>query len=96
MMSGPSEGDLSVWWIPQVPMDSFNVPVTDIEQALFVMETLAEYDRFQFENRVKGDYCNAGGLNVWDAARGEWCEWEDEDGNQIDDIRRSRWEDVTI
>lgn len=93
-MSGdPTEGDLQVWWIPQVPMGSFNVPVTDIEQALFVMDTLSDYDRFQFENRVKGDYCNAGGLNVWE--NGEWCEWEDEDGNQIDDIRRSRWEGTT-
>ena len=89
----PKDGDLQVWWIPQVPMSSFNVPVTDIEQAIFVMDTLSDYDRFQFENRIKPDYCNAGGLNVWEA--GEWCEWEDEDGNQIDDIRRNRWDGPT-
>ncbi len=39
---------LRVWWIPQVPMEAFRVPVESVEQACFLMETLAEYDRFQF------------------------------------------------
>jgi hypothetical protein len=29
------------------------------------MDVLADYDLFQLEHRVKPDYCNAGGLNVY-------------------------------
>lgn len=87
-MAEPKEGDLAVWWIPQVPMKSFDVPVKDIEQAMFLLDTLAQYDLFQLENNVKPDYCNAGGLNVFE--NGEWLEWENEDGEQIDNLRRNR------
>lgn len=83
----PSEGDLRVWWIPQVPMKQFHAPVKDIEQAKLLLRTLAEYDMFQYHNRVKGDYCNAGGLEVFDGA--EWFEWDDpETGDDIDGVMR--------
>lgn len=84
------EGDLQVWWMPQVPMKAFKVPVANTEQAILILETLADYDIFQFENRVKGDYCNAGGLEVFED--GQWCEWADEDGDGIDEIRMLRRE----
>ena len=87
----PKQGDLRVWWIPQVPMKSFDVPVKTIEEANLILNTLAQYDLFQYHNNVKPDYCNAGGLNVYDLnADGDgtagWIEWEDEDGNDIDHI----------
>lgn len=84
----PKVGDLRVWWIPQVPMKAFRVPVKDIEQAKFTLDLLANYDIFQFENHVKPDYSNVGGLEVYveDAGEGkpDWEEWEDEEGNDID------------
>jgi hypothetical protein len=46
----PKEGDLRVWWIPQVPMQAFYVPVKNIDEAILVLDTLAKYDIFQFEN----------------------------------------------
>jgi len=83
------QGDLQVWWIPQVPMKSFTVDVKTIEEAKLILDTLAFYDIFQFENNIKPDYCNAGGLNVWDVdcdgdGNAGWSEWQDEDGNDID------------
>jgi hypothetical protein len=75
---------LRVWWIPQVPMNPFYVPVKNTEEAKLVLETLANYDLFQLENNIKPDYSNAGGLQVM--VDGEWEEWEDEEGNCIDDI----------
>jgi len=86
----PKQGDLRVWWIPQVPMKAFHVPVKDTEQAKLILDTLAFYDLFQLENHIKPDYSNAGGLEVYvDDINGEgkpgWEEWEDEDGNNIDD-----------
>ena len=81
--SGPSLGSLRVWWIPQVPMQPFRVEVATVREAKLLLDTLAKYDAFQFENNVKPDYCNAGGLEVFED--GEWCEWYDEDGNGIDE-----------
>lgn len=76
-----AEGDLRVWWIPQVPMDAFHVRVDTIDKAALIIKTLAEYDDFQYKNRVKPDYTNAGGLEVFED--GEWCEWYDDEGEDI-------------
>ena len=82
-------GDLRVWWIPQVPMCAFYVPVKTVDEAILVLDTLAKYDLFQYENDVKDDYCNAGGLEILDWPNG-WREWYDEDGFDIDEIMRER------
>lgn len=78
----PNKGDLQVWWIPQVPMKAFTIPVDSIDEAMLVLQTLTYYDLFQFENRVKGDYANAGGLNVYEDE--EWITWYDEEGEEIE------------
>lgn len=82
-------GDLRVWWIPQVPMRAFRVPVKTVDEAILLLDTLADYDLFQYYNNVKPDYCNAGGLEVLDED-GDWCEWYDEDGYDIDELMRER------
>ncbi len=84
-------GMLRVWWIPQVPMKSFNIEVFSLEEAKLLLDTLAEYDRFQFENNIKPDYSNAGGLMIWSEEMKEidlenepdnkdpgWTDWYDE------------------
>lgn len=76
---------LRVWWVPQVPMKAFNIPVRSVEEAALVLDTLALYDQFQYDNRVKPDYCNAGGLQYFDEEENEWLEWCDEEtGNEFD------------
>lgn len=60
---------MKVWWIPQVPGKSFDVPVETLEEASFLLDVLAAYDLFQYENRIKPDFANAGGLVVWDENR---------------------------
>lgn len=81
----PNDGDLRVWWVPQVPGKAFYVyvPVDGLERAALVCDTLARYDRFQFESHVKPDYCNAGGLEVYED--GEWSDWYNEDGLDFDE-----------
>lgn len=74
-----------VWWIPQVPMSPFHVTVNNPKEARLILDTLAQYDIFQFENNIKPDYSNAGGLEVYED--GEWNEWHDEDGDDIDSIK---------
>jgi hypothetical protein len=79
------EVNLRVWWIPQVPMKPFHIDVKNIEQAVLILRTLADYDAFQFKNNVKPDYCNAGGLEIFNVSEQEWEEWADEDGDEIDE-----------
>jgi len=71
-----------VWWIPQIPGEPFYVPVPDIGAGVLVLDTLARYDKFQLDNNIKPDYCNAGGLQIQrkedpDACVCSCCEWED-------------------
>lgn len=82
LKQNPVEDDLRVWHIPQVPMRSFLIDVKDLEEAKKILIVLAEYDEFQYNNDVKGDYSNAAGLLVYTGY--EWVDWEDLDGNDID------------
>lgn len=83
-------GSLRVWWIPQVPMPAFHVPVVSVSEARLILKTLAEYDLFQLAHKVKPDFCNAGGLQIYeDCGEGvpEWCEWYDpETGDDINSV----------
>jgi hypothetical protein len=75
----PAEGQLRVWWIPQVPGRPFHWVVPNLDAAAKLTDALAAYDDFQFAQNVKGDYANAGGLEVFES--GDWSEWcDDESG----------------
>jgi hypothetical protein len=81
----PNEGDLRVWHVPQVPGKAFYVAVNAPFEGKRVLDILAAYDGFQLAHNIKPDYCNAGGLEVWED--GEWCDWCDpEDGFGIDEF----------
>ena len=89
-MTEHKAGDLRVWHIPQIPGKPFHVGVDTPQEAQRVLQVLAQYDIFQFENKIKTDYCNAGGLEVYEADSGEghpgWVEWSDpETGDDIDE-----------
>ena len=85
-------GDLKVWWIPQIPMKQFEVPVKSPKEAVLILDTLARYDTFQLENNIKPDYCNAGGLIVFED--GEWTEWYSKEGETIEEWEASQAEIV--
>lgn len=86
----PKLGSLRIWWIPQIPMDAFEWPVADFAQAALMLDALAAYDDFQFAKRVKGDYANTGGLQIFDGS--EWSDWEDEEGDAFDEWREKQEE----
>ena len=81
MINTPRQGDLRVYHFPQIPGVAFYVPVQDVDDAVKIMSTLAIYDQFQFQHRIKPDYSNAAGLEVFED--GEWCEWYGEAGEDI-------------
>ena len=77
------EGQLRVWHIPQLPMHQFKVYVSSLKEANLILDTLAIYDLYQLEYKIKPDYSNAAGLEIF--KDGKWEEWEDDDGCDIDD-----------
>jgi len=83
-----TEGALRVWWIPQVPGTPFYVTVETPDEAAHVLDLRARYDQFQLDQNIKPDYCNAGGLEAFEA--GEWLEWCDDDGEEIASLRGAR------
>lgn len=74
---------LRVWHIPQVPMKPFYVPVETPEEAIKILDVLADYDLFQLEHNIKPDYCSIQGLQEWDEEEQDWLEWSTEDGVEI-------------
>jgi len=88
-MNKPMVGDLRIFWIPQVPMKAFYVSVENIKEAAKILRILANYDIFQFQNRIKPDYSNAGGLQICEDLGGdtpEWNDWYNENDVDIDSL----------
>lgn len=84
------EGDLRIWYAhlfdkPELFYSSVESPTDAVAQLLAIYELML----FLYENNQIADYCNAGGLEVYesDGEGGfEWCEWYSEDGLDIGEI----------
>lgn len=73
-----------VWWIPQVPGKSFrSEEVTSFAAARAIDVTLGRYDIFQYENNIKPDFANAGGIEIWDEIENSWV--------TVDESEYERW-----
>lgn len=55
---------IKVWWIPQIPGVPYERMAPSFSVAKEIYEVLAEYDAFQFEHKIKGDYANTGGISI--------------------------------
>ena len=81
---------MRVWWIPQVPMKPFIVGVDTVEEGVKVLNILADYDQFQYDNNIKPDYSNVGGVEVFDinddtdGVDGSWVDWYDPETGEDD------------
>ena len=58
-------------------------------ESMKIKNILANYDLFQYDNRIKPDYCNVTTIDMWDeVSDGEgnpgWCNWTDEEDYEID------------
>jgi len=77
---------LKVWWIPQVTMKPFEVPVSTVEEGALLLDTLGKYDQFLLDTNVRPDYSNVGGLAQWNDEVQDWEDWEDEETGADDPI----------
>ena len=71
-----------VWYIPQVPMQAFEVEVDDLKTAEKLLNTIYEFSSFEYENRVKPDYSDVGGIAQWSE---DDQSWEDVDESELTD-----------
>lgn len=80
---------MRVWWIPQIGAsnEAFHIPVQSVEEGKKIMDILSVYDAYQLQNRIKPDYCNMGGLEIYNPETGDYEGWyfETED-NYFDNV----------
>lgn len=67
-----------VWYIPQVPMKAFEVDVPDVKTGRLLLDAIERFSLFEYENQVKPDYADAGGVAYLDED-GDWIDLEDEE-----------------
>lgn len=83
--TGPKPGDLKVWYIPQVPMPHFSVPAESLREAVKLLDAITSFSAFEFENRVKPDYSDAGGISRWESDGEGGYDWYDVDEFELRD-----------
>ncbi len=66
-----------IWWCLQVGMPAFRKEVRDLVEAKVLLDTMAAYDAFQFEQRIKPKSWDLGGLEMYDPEDEDWYEWYD-------------------
>ena len=51
------------------------------------MDILAEYDVYQYNNRIRTDFANTGGVEMWNEEDQEWEDWfYDEENSYYDNV----------
>lgn len=65
------------WYIPQVPMAAFDYEAPTKEEATRILDAITKFSIFEYENRIKPDYSDVGG--VQELVDGEWIDVEEED-----------------
>lgn len=81
--ANPQEGDLRVWYAPQIPMPAFTVGVPDFKTGLEILDVLGLFSMYEFENRVKADYADAGGISRWESDGEGGFDWCDVDESEM-------------
>lgn len=80
-----NEGDLKVWYVPQVPMPAFEAAVPDLATAKAVSDALSAFSLFEYENRVKPDYADAGGVARYEPDGDGGFDWFDVDDYELEE-----------
>lgn len=85
-------GTLRVWHVPKAPGAAFDMPVSSLDEARKVLDTLSRYDIFLFKNGLGGNFFSTSGLEVYVNDVGDgvpgWIEWTNDDGESITELGR--------
>lgn len=73
--------DWRIWWIPAVPGTPVFFECPTPETAVRLLDAISLYDLWLTDQRIMGDWANAGGVQRWDPrGDGEWVdvEWDED------------------
>jgi hypothetical protein len=76
---------LRIWHVPNPPREGLFVEVKSVEEALVVLNALAQYDRY-LDTVFHKDavFMNAQGLEWFNPISEDWEEWVNENDSNID------------
>lgn len=74
-----NEGDLRIWYVPQVPGKAFKMSVDSVKEGHLVLDILYNFSLFESENRIKPDYADAGGIEIYESDGTGGLDWFDYD-----------------
>lgn len=66
---------LRVWWVSQIGTDAMYIPVESVKEGKKVIDLLSYFDCFQYNQHIRPDYSNTGGLEMYEEGTGEWVDW---------------------
>ena len=66
---------LRVWWVSQIGTDAMYIPVKSIKEGKKTIDLLSYFDCFQYNQHIRPDYSNTGGLEMYDEELKEWVDW---------------------
>lgn len=88
--SDNSTGSLRVWYLHQVGSDDvFRKQVKTPDEGVLLLTAIYELMLHLEDTDYIPDFCNVGGLEVWESNGDggyEWCEWVSEDGCDISEL----------
>ena len=61
-------------------MKAFEVYAETADEAQAALDLITDFSIFEFDNHIKPDYSDAGGVEEWDEADQEWFDYEPEAG----------------
>lgn len=84
------EGDLRLWYMQMFDSrEIFYANASNADEAMDQLLTIYELTLFLYNHNQIPDYCNAGGIEVYEADGDggfEWCEWYSDDGLDAGEI----------
>lgn len=82
---------LRINWYPQIPCKPFHIPIQTVAEGTKIMAILADYDQFQYQQKIKPDYANTGTIQIFDpndhtdSPNGSWIDHNEDDEDDEDD-----------
>lgn len=64
------------WYIPQIPMKAFEVERDTAAEAKAALDLITDFSIFEYDNKIKPDYADVGGVMEWDDAESDWIDYE--------------------
>lgn len=78
---------LRIWHNSNFGHPPFTKEVVSVAQAIEYLDLLADYDNYQGDDKV---FANAQGLEMWSEQDQAWENYYDDDGNELEDLRREQ------